>query len=226
MSNLQFEFRRSWIVPAESQCTINEPNNESFLSLEHKKLSDRFELLTKKFEEFISRCEEVEPLANKKGKGKGKGKGKSSKKSLENEINIEAEKRLRRFLAEQNESHSTQSEPIQSTSRAQFSQSEPIQSTTRAQSQHEKEKRFYTFPSTHSECWSEDRDNSERNRIKQDTKTIFIRRIDCLLNANPIDQIEDKQSEDECIQAYFRLFAHNGQMNTLYTNSISYDDFR
>jgi hypothetical protein len=185
-------------VPASS-VTINEPN-ETFLSLEHKKLSDRFELLTKKFEEFISRCEEVEPLANKKNKGKGKGKGKSSKKSLESEINIEAEKRLRRFLAEQNEAHSTQSEPIQSTSRAQF---DPIQST---RTQSEREKRFHTFPSNQSDYWSEDRDNSERNQVNQDTKTVFIRRIDCLLNANPIDQIEDKQSEDECIQVISLMY--------------------
>ncbi len=108
---------------------------------------------------------------------------------------MEAERRLRQFLAEQNESQSTQSEPIQSTSRAQF---EPIQSTSRAQ--FERQKRFHTFPSNPSECWSEDRDNSERTEIQGETKTIFIRRIDCLLNANPIDQIEDKQSEDECIQ--------------------------
>ena len=157
----------------------------------------------------MSKYEENEPLANKKGKGKGKGKGKCSKKSLESEINIEAEKRLRKFLAQQNETCSTQSEPIQSTSRAAF----------------EADKRFHTFPSNRSECFTEDRDNSERS-IRGETKTVFIRRIDCLLNANPIDQIEDKQTEDECVQAYFRLFAHNGQMNTLFTNSISYDDFR
>jgi hypothetical protein len=33
-------------------------------------------------------------------------------------------------------------------------------------------------------------------------------------------------SEDECMQAYWRFFTMNGQMNTLHSNGISYEEFR
>ena len=39
-------------------------------------------------------------------------------------------------------------------------------------------------------------------------------------------KIEDKQTEDECMQAYWKMFTFIGQMNTLVTNGISYSDFR
>jgi hypothetical protein len=57
-------------------------------------------------------------------------------------------------------------------------------------------------------------------------KNVYIKRLDCFLNSVSIDQIEDKQNEDECIQAYWRLFQANGQINSIVTNGISYDDFR
>ena len=57
-------------------------------------------------------------------------------------------------------------------------------------------------------------------------KTVYIRKIEVLLNGTPIDQVEDKQNSDECMQAYWRMFAFNGQINSLFTNGISYDDFR
>jgi hypothetical protein len=57
-------------------------------------------------------------------------------------------------------------------------------------------------------------------------KTIYIKRIDCQLNTNSLDQVEDKANEDECMQMYWRMFKFNGQLNTLFSNGISYDDFR
>ena len=50
-------------------------------------------------------------------------------------------------------------------------------------------------------------------------------------SSNPVKtlnfyQIEDRQTEDECMQAYWKMFTFNGQMNTLVTNGISYSDFR
>ena len=57
-------------------------------------------------------------------------------------------------------------------------------------------------------------------RLKSDAKNVFIRKIDVTLNGSPIDQVEDKQNEDECIQAYWRMFTFNGQMNSLFTNGI------
>ena len=62
--------------------------------------------------------------------------------------------------------------------------------------------------------------------VNDEDKYVFIRKIEVLLNGTPIDQVEDKQNEDECMQTYWRMFAFNGQINSLFTNGISYDDFR
>lgn len=67
---------------------------------------------------------------------------------------------------------------------------------------------------------------AENLTFEDDDKFVFIRKIEVLLNGTPIDQVEDKQNEDECIQAYWRMFAFNGQINSLFTNGISYEDFR
>jgi hypothetical protein len=69
------------------------------------------------------------------------------------------------------------------------------------------------------------RSNSASN-VRTDTTNIFIKRLDCFLNSVAVDQIEDKQNEDECIQAYWKLFQANGQINSMVTNGISYEDFR
>jgi len=180
-------------------------------------LLEKFELLTKQFKDFVSKYEENQPLVNQKDKkGKGPKKGKNTqKKTLQEEINFEADKRLRQFLAQQsefNESRSSQSEPV------------PGPSRQKAQTSNSRYKQFTSNSSRQSETWTEDQDG-DPDPPKPLTKNVFIRRIDCYLNANPIDQIEDKQTEDECMQAYFRLFTHNGQMNSLYTNSISYNEF-
>ena len=68
--------------------------------------------------------------------------------------------------------------------------------------------------------------SSNYDQIGDPEKFVFIRKIEVLLNGTPIDQVEDKQNEDECLQAYWRMFAFNGQINSLFTNGISYDDFR
>ena len=56
--------------------------------------------------------------------------------------------------------------------------------------------------------------------ITDEKKFVYIRKIEVLLNGSPIDQVEDKQNIDECIQAYWRMFTFNGQMNSLFTNGI------
>jgi hypothetical protein len=87
---------------------------------------------------------------------------------LTEQINNEAERRLREFLRENQlptRNSSTRSrEPIQSTSTARDDQS------------------------VHSDFTE---DLSVNDPV---TTKIFIRRIDCLLNSVPIDQIEDKQT--------------------------------
>jgi hypothetical protein len=57
-------------------------------------------------------------------------------------------------------------------------------------------------------------------------KTFYITKVDCLLNSIPLDAIDDFQSEEQCMQAYWRFFTANGQMNSLFTNSITYEQFR
>ena len=57
------------------------------------------------------------------------------------------------------------------------------------------------------------------NQVKAGKK-VYIRKIEVLLNGSPIDQVEDKQNADECIQAYWRMFTFNGLMNSLFTNGI------
>lgn len=57
-------------------------------------------------------------------------------------------------------------------------------------------------------------------------KTIYIKKVDCQLNSNSLDQVEDKSNEDECMQMYWRMFKFNGQLNSLFSNGITYDDFR
>lgn len=77
-------------------------------------------------------------------------------------------------------------------------------------------------PDVESDIFTED-----NSTIQQKTfKTIYIKKIDCQLNSNSLDQVEDKPNEDECMQMYWRMFKFNGQLNTLFTNGISYDDFR
>ena len=39
-------------------------------------------------------------------------------------------------------------------------------------------------------------------------------------------QVDDLQTEDECMSSYFRMYYNNGQMNSLYSCGISYDDYR
>ena len=61
-------------------------------------------------------------------------------------------------------------------------------------------------------------------QVKDDDKHVYIRRIEVLLNGSPIDQVEDKQNDDECMQAYWRMFAFNGQMNSLFSNGIRHNN--
>ena len=63
-------------------------------------------------------------------------------------------------------------------------------------------------------------DFEDETQIRDEKKFVFIRKIELTLNGSPLDQVEDKQNKDECIQAYWRMFTFNGQMNSLFTNGI------
>lgn len=71
-------------------------------------------------------------------------------------------------------------------------------------------------------CERDPAPNSEKLTAK---KTIFIRKVECQLNTNPIDQLEDDGTLDQNMSMYFRMFYYNGQMNSMFSNGISYEDF-
>jgi hypothetical protein len=135
-----------------------------------------------------------------KPKSKGKGRGKRSNRTeteFADEVAKEAQKRLRSFLQS--------SEPSTSTS-------------------------FESFPLPSApplETWTEDNTSFRGSSVHvcpsiepEATKKVFITNITVTLNGTPLDQVADKQNEEECMQAYWRLFTFNGQMNSLFTNGI------
>jgi hypothetical protein len=87
---------------------------------------------------------------------------------------------------------------------------------------------FDSFPEPSApplENWTEDNSSVGCASINRSlslaaTKKVFITNITVTLNGTPLDQVTDKQNEEECMQAYWRLFTFNGQMNSLFTNGI------
>jgi hypothetical protein len=47
---------------------------------------------------------------------------------------------------------------------------------------------------------------------KATKKTIYIKKVDCQLNSNSIDHVEDKTNVDECMQMFWRMYKYNGQV--------------
>ena len=107
----------------------------------------------------------------------------------EEQINFEAQKRLRSFLQSENAESSSSSS-------------------------------YCSFPKPSAPVLEDCVSTATTRNVNDTPKTVYIKRIEVLLNGSPIDQVEDKQNEDECIQAYWRLFTFNGQMNSLFTNGI------
>ena len=58
------------------------------------------------------------------------------------------------------------------------------------------------------------------------TKTVYIKQVDLLLNGAPLDQLETRETSDDCVFTYWKMFQNGGFGNTLTTNSITYDDFK
>ena len=143
-------------------------------------------MLEKRLEEIEQKFFEFQERINQSSKGKGRGKKTAS---VSEQIEQEAQRRLRSFLESENISTASSiSVPKPS--------APPLESIS-------------------------DIDEAGPSFSVQDgEKVVFIRRIEVLLNGLPIDQVEDKQTKDECIQAYWRMFAMNGQMNSLFTNGI------
>ena len=176
--------RRKWKIPA----TATFDSFSNFSTEREKFLERRIQEIEEKFQKF------QETLSVSKGKGKGRGKKSKNLEEIDitKQIDEEAQRRLRSFLASERISTSSESS-------------------------------FATFPQPSAP--PPEYSNFDES-LKDAEKHVFIRKIEVLLNGTPLDQVEDKENEDECMQAYWRMFAFNGQINSLFTNGISYDDFR
>jgi hypothetical protein len=167
-----FNFIRSWTVPKQTKTVASQPEpqfTEKGLLLETRRLENKLDNLASQFSKFCARFEEDAPL--KKPSGKGKGRGKKSKQACsdpgtsisEAEINAEAQRRLELFLKE-NELNAPQPGPSRST-----------------RSCHS------AAPSSLNDFMTDDLS------VDAETKTIYIKKIECKLNQTPLDQVEDNQ---------------------------------
>jgi hypothetical protein len=58
------------------------------------------------------------------------------------------------------------------------------------------------------DLWTNDSSSSHVSHIAPPltaTKNIFLKRVEVTINGTPIDMIEDKQTEDECIQEIINI---------------------
>jgi hypothetical protein len=140
--------------------------------------------------------------SSKKKKGKGRGKKSSERDDCDfsEEVAKEAQRRLRSFLqSEASTSESFESLPIPS--------APPLEDWTDNTSIRSRPQSLNSQPQS-------------RFPAQTATEKVYITSIEVTLNGTPLDQVTDKQNEEECMQAYWRLFTFNGQMNSLFTNGI------
>jgi hypothetical protein len=198
-------FFRSWEV--EDTPPKPDPGNQlNDISL-HTLMDSRFEKLENQFIAIANL------LQNQKKPVKHKGRGKKSKKTVEDTA--------QNLTEERNE------EPIQSTSQnARVSRS----STTNSRSPRltkEAMARLNAFMGNppendlSSDLFTEDL-QSELTGVK---RKIYIQKVDCQFNGNSIDSLEDKATADQAMQQFWRMYYFNGQLNSLFSNGLTYSDF-
>ena len=199
MSN-PYAFYRSWQVNAST----NVDNTE--MPLHH--LHDTFSIQRmmdermKKIENQFSSIAEM--LESKRGRRKGTGRGKSSKN-----------------ICPKN------SEPIQSTSQGcRNSQAGSLRGSQNDSLRREATNRLKDFMGERTSANSDIFTDDASDISQQDLKTIFIQKVDCQFNGNSLDSIEDKSTEDETMQQFWRMYYMNGQLTSLFSNGLTYNDFR
>jgi hypothetical protein len=189
-SSNPFDFKRSWTVPKSSKTVItqppqsNAPIEKNFESKRLENMENKLDVLASEFSKFCSRFDENAPLRKKTPKGKGRGKRSKQVQSdpglqsnvSEAEINAEAQRRLEMFLRE-NQIPSNCNPNLPGPS--------------------------YSTRSSHSvrDC-SLNNDDFMTDDVSvvndnNDTKEIYIKKIECNLNQTPLDQVEDKQRNVE-----------------------------
>lgn len=129
----------------------------------------------------------------------------------ESDVRREAQKRLMEFINQREEVTNLRDCEAPGTSRDRYkgrTQSSSLRSSSPPQN----------APS--------DGEISDEEDVHDGESNLYIKKIELLLNQTPIDQLSDEATGDECINTFFRMFSTNGQINSLFTNSISYDEFR
>lgn len=146
----------------------------------------------------------AEMLESKRGRRKGTGRGKSSKN-----------------ICPKN------SEPIQSTSQGcRNSQAGSLRGSQNDSLRREATNRLKDFMGERTSANSDIFTDDASDISQQDLKTIFIQKVDCQFNGNSLDSIEDKSTEDETMQQFWRMYYMNGQLTSLFSNGLTYNDFR
>ena len=62
--------------------------------------------------------------------------------------------------------------------------------------------------------------------LNDDAKHIYIKNVQLTLNGQPVDSLDSRETEEDCITTYWRLFQIGGFGRTLFTNGIDYEAFR
>lgn len=201
-----YYFRRSWEVKVPSAFqNVPFPLSKTHEELE-RRLEHRLAMIEKQFAQFTNALQnqsENQPLSRSKGKGRGKNKKSTENVSLQEQINQEASKRLREFVQSSFGCNTSESGSLPLPS------APPMPSTS---SSHSNE--FFTV------------DDEVFEPPTETTKTVFIKKVECQINSSPLDQLNEEQTKDECLGAYWRMFNSNGLANSLFTNGISYEDFK
>ncbi len=176
-----FNFKRSWKVPKPtvSQTKTGKDIQTPSLTQETKRIENKLDSLASAFQKFCARYEEDIPLRQSRSStGKGKGRGKKSKQPSsdpgtqssisEAEINAEAQRRLELFLQE----NELSKEPVPG----------PSYSTR-------------SFHSVGASSLNEDFMTDDLS-VSDETKVIYIKKIECKLNQTPLDQVEDRERDN------------------------------
>lgn len=211
-----YEFNRKWTYTVEEREPEIKSHSEQSFEDRMQKLEKQFELFSKQYARDIESDTDTQSTSNQSQSDESQINSQPIQPTNEL-ISLEAKKRLRSFFNSRVQSESSQFDPTFSCENFERQSENP---PTPAPSSRTRSQGSFTSDSFHTP------NSSFGAKLKKTTKTVFIQKIEVLLNSTPIDQIEDNQTQDECIQSFWRMYAFNGQLNSLHTCGISYDEFR
>lgn len=198
-SSNPFDFQRKWPVTARNDLQ-QEENNSLLLERIHnlEKITQKYSKIIEKFQEYQYRQNgEDTPLKRcKKDQKRAPKRSKKNAVSLEEKIREESQRRLIDFLEQEGRIQESMPGPSRAASHSNVSD----------------------------DCFTDDL--SSVNNFQDDPRYCYIKNIEVTLNSSPLDQLSSSANEQECLEAYFKMFYFNGQLNSLFSNNISYDDFK